>query len=165
MPEQSQPFAPLPRPRERAPRAALIREHAPELIRWDHWRLAFAEGRITKAERRRAQWREYDGSTKGRQRDHWRNNSHASARNRAQTIARRDARVERERAWAGPDLRTAAERMCLSLGFGPDILRDETAWDRAHARVGRAFSNEHVRAFWTRKHQRAEARDARETGQ
>jgi hypothetical protein len=71
---------------------------------------------------------------------------------------RLDARIAKERAMWGPDLPTAAERMIASLGLSPWLLRDEAAWNRAHARVGKEFSCEHVRAFWTKKHQRFEVR-------
>ncbi len=56
---------------------------------------------------------------------------------------------------------TAAQRLIMDLGHDADILRDEEAWNRAHARFGKEFSCEEVREFWTKKHRRWEAREAR----
>jgi len=86
---------------------------------------------------------------------------------------RLDARIAKERASWGPDLPTAAERMLGSLGLNPWLLRDEEAWNRAHARVGKAFLTDaevaakagiivpedgrsSSREYWTKRHKRKE---------
>ena len=47
--------------------------------------------------------------------------------------------------------RRGAARLVLSLGHDPTAIHDEEAWNRAHARVAKSFSNDHVRKFWTKK--------------
>jgi len=68
--------------------------------------------------------------------------------------------TQRGGGWGGA---SAAERMVSSLGHNPAALHDEEVWNTLHARVGKSFSNDHVRRFRIKKLRAADRQAARDT--
>jgi hypothetical protein len=45
---------------------------------------------------------------------------------------------------------SGAERL-MSMDLNPEVLHDEGAFDRLHAKIAKAFTSDHARRFWQKK--------------